>query len=200
MAVTAFNVTGPVDIYFAFNSLTPIPQIGAAGINPGTGAGAAYLGTAEMAPEPQNQYFWKEIYNSLGGDMVPMDRLYLGEQGLIAMNLNRFSYANAFAILGLGSEDRLDRGSMMVSNGYALQLWLRFSFYGTANALAYPEMPPGYFYWCTQIVSHFPKGLTLDATNLQLIFQCQPVFNPSTRGHDLRSSLAAFFTNLPAPN
>ena len=200
MTQPAYNVTGPVHIYFASNQTTTSSPTSAAEFNAGSGTNAQYLGTCEIMPEPQEEFNWKDVFNSLGGDMVPADRMYMGLDGLVVMNLNRFSYTNLFGLIGGGSESHLNRGSLMVNNRFSLQLWCAFDFFGTLNALAYPEMPPGYFWWCTEIRRHWPQRLTIDTTNVLLIFQAQQVYNKVTRGWDMRSSNPAFFSNLPAPN
>lgn len=210
MGVAGLKVAGPVHLYYRAG-IYPVPSVGPNGINSGSGAGATYLGTCEFVPEPQFKPAWKPIFNAISGDLIPMDRMYMGQDGLIAMNLNRFDYDAAIQLLNtprlsgapelVGTDTWLDRGSLMVSNALSFELWLQFQFYGTPNALAYPDMPAGYYFYCCQLMDHTPKNLGLADEQLFLVAQAQNVYAPlpGDRYHSMYTILPQYFSGLPNP-
>jgi hypothetical protein len=109
-----------------------------------------YLGTAELAPSIQIVPAFQPVFNDIGGELVEFDSMYDGEKAIVAADINRYNEAvlaamqarpfhTADSVPGFGN--RLSRGTLMLQGGNAYPLYLKYSFFGTTNAV--PGMPAG---------------------------------------------------------
>src|SRR5271166_6121593 len=112
------------------------------------------LGTCEQYPISQDDYSWDEVMNDIGGSMIGFDEQYMGQLEVFSLELNRFNIAvSSFeeaapspgsTITVPGFDNALSRGMFLNQNSQGFPLWLKFSFFGTANAT--PDLPIGVFY------------------------------------------------------
>lgn len=137
--MAGFYVTGPCDIFV------------------GSLAGpAVFVGHAERTPSVQIKPSFSPVYCDLFGQRVPADFLYDGEEAMISADVTRFNESTyAFmaqrpdaTIAGArrGSNIPGDIGTLMVAEGYAYSLFLRFPYaakpaFSTGSGGA---MPAGY--------------------------------------------------------
>lgn len=100
----------------------------------GPSGAAIYLGTAERTPEIQIRPSWSPVFNSIAGE-VPFDWLFEGEEAFLTADLTRWNepvYAasasrpNAGATRGRNIPG--DLGTLMISEGFAYQLWALFPY------------------------------------------------------------------------
>lgn len=204
MAQAQFYVTGNVDIYVR------IPAVGAGPFVSPSALRAAgtptFLGHTDKSPEPTYDPKWKPVFTSQGGEAIPLEKVYMGTEVKVAMNLQRFDYDVVQALLAAprfgrntpaGTESYLDIGALLQRNGLGVELWLKNAFYGTVNAAAYPDMPIGTYFVCTNLAATYPQNLTRDAANVQLLFEANWVQLAPNGNRVCFTSDPAFFTSLP---
>jgi hypothetical protein len=162
----------------------------------GVGAGGAplFLGHGERAPRIQIVRRYKEVTNDLGGDMVPFDKGYAGETGVVTVTLSRWNESTlaiiqdvATTLTGLGAARGLNGpgevGTLMVTEGVAYKLWLRFPFSAKAayaNA-ASGAQPAGYRFLAAFLEGPddlFDLGPP-NARKVGLQFTCMRAFDPA---------------------
>lgn len=142
-----------------------------------------YVGTCEAHPVSELMHFYRPVFSSAGGPLVPVDKEYLGSVETVTMDLNRFDanvvdylesaprYGRAIdslqnrksVVFDLGNgtapscfNNRLDRGSLLIANKGYFQLWLVYNNFGTD--MATPDLPPGWFYYaCNTVGCYIPK-------------------------------------------
>lgn len=113
-------VTGPVSIWVQFPGVTQ----------------AAFLGTAERCPRMQVRAAWEPLFNDIGGQRIPFDVLFEGEEGYIFADLTRWNQATANvmvsrpgAFAGLpGLNVPGDIGTAMILEGKTCHVYLVFPF------------------------------------------------------------------------
>lgn len=127
-----FHVTGPVHHFIRTPRTDQTPLI-------------YYLGTAEVTPQIKHQRLKKDVFNSIGGTAVPMQRLDYGEVSVIGSLLNRFSKVaivnmktagiSGFAgnVIAEGWRSRFSRGALAFGRT-TVELWMVNENYGTAFA------------------------------------------------------------------
>jgi hypothetical protein len=124
----------------------------------GTSGQPLLLGWAEKTPRVQIRPEFLPVFCDLGGQRVPLDYMYSGEEGLITADIIRFNEATYRIIadrgatglggnLGLrGVNDPGEIGALMVQEKIAYPLWLPFGYSGKATMVGEPG---GYhFYRC----------------------------------------------------
>lgn len=168
MALPAYlHCTGPVFVWTDMNDARSIGQ----------------LGTCEQHPVNNPEFSWADVHNDLAGEMLPLDQQYEGQIESIILELNRFNWsvsnwlesAPGSGLAGgnetPGFESALSRGSYLLQNGGFFRMWLQYSYFGTVNAAAYPDMPPGIFYpYCRLAAAPIPKqGLKTSMKRLEVV-------------------------------
>jgi hypothetical protein len=136
------QTTGPVDIWVGIAS----------------GGTPVFLGHGERGPRIRIRRSYRPMYCDLGGDAVPFDQAHQGEMGIVSVILTRWNervykvIADA-ATTGLGGnlgnrgqQDPGQIGSLMVLEGLAYDLWLRFPF-AAKTVYAAGGMPAGYHFY-----------------------------------------------------
>lgn len=197
--------TGPVYVY------ARIPAVGVGpykAINKLSGT-IIFLGTDESFIEPTFEQKWKPIMSSIGGDMKAFDKMFMGEDGLVPINLNRFNLSLARLLLASpflgrdnvanGATTRLGRGAMALANGLTYEIWLAFAFYGTLNAAAYPDLPPGYYFPACITAGSYPKTLGISDKKMMLAIEPLDAWNVVDKAFNKYSQDPAYFQNLPSP-
>jgi hypothetical protein len=198
-----YNVSGPVHVYVRIPNIGAGPFVGQPSKGP-----ILMLGHAEEAPEPDFVPQYIPVMSSLSGPKVPDDEIYVGGEYQVQLNLSRFSFSVIQTILAFpmygrgatpGSETFLDRGRLVLANGDSFELWLRNAFYGTANSVAYPDMPIGYYYRACRSLGTYPRKLSRDATRAMLGIKPLSVRQGVTGGYITYSQDPAHFAELPLP-
>ncbi len=208
MAITNncyYYVTGPVHVYFR------IASQGNVWTAPG---GTIYsVGHTIQSPELAFDAKYKPVFSSLSGEAVPDDEVALGQTVKLVLDLARFDltiinyllnmptygrFAGAAAAL-LGTESYLSRGRLLLSNGDAFELWLKHSFFNTVNALAYPNLSPGYYFHSCRVAGVYPANLTRDTKKVRLMIEPKALRTGVTGGFSTFSKDAASFVGLPDP-
>lgn len=157
--------TGPVHLFVR------VPATGAHPRGPAQGGVVQYLGTCVEYPKVQIEQKYKDVQNDIGGDEVPFDAFFAGEEASLEMEINRFDYAVLNSIsnsprfnrpggLARGQSGRLDRGLFALANQQTYELWLRFGFFGTPNVTD-AGMIPGYYFYACVTAGHFPDPIGL---------------------------------------
>ena len=139
-----FVVSGPVACYVGFPSIGAGPFVGPQQLK---GVKPLFLGHCEKTPKLTEEMKWKPVFSSQTGEVIPADKLYMGQEIRIVLPLARFDY-NVIQLLRAsprhgrgtppGTETYLDVGALLQRNGLSFCLWLKHEFSGTINASAYP--------------------------------------------------------------
>lgn len=185
---------------------------GPAFIYVGLGAAGAplFLGTTEKTPNIQNRPTYKPVYSDSHGQEVPADVSYQGQDAIISARFTRFNYAT-LAILqsytkflinpaNPGTDANGSRGALMLTEGLAYNLWIRYPFSAKVamqNASNGP-LPPGRRYIAAHLITDNLDELGTNPLAMSLAWHCLSVYFPNALGgyHVLYDQL---MTNLPAP-
>jgi hypothetical protein len=115
----------------------------------GTGGGQPkYLGTAERAPRIRVRPAWHPVFNDIGGDQIPFDVQYMGEEAFISADLTRWDeevYKSIAHRLGnvRGADNNEAVGTLMLLEGKTHEVYVKFPY--TSKA-AFAGMPQGYHF------------------------------------------------------
>ncbi len=198
-----YNVAGPVHIYVRVPVRGAGPFVGQPSKGP-----ILMLGHCEDAPEPDFVPQYIPVMSSLAGPKVPDDEIFVGGEYQVQLNMSRFSYSVLQLILACpmygrgalpGSETFLDRGRLVLANADSFELWLRNAFYGTPDAVAYPDMPIGYYYRACRSLGTYPRKLSRDATRAMVGIKPLSVRQGVTGGFITYSQDPRYFADLPLP-
>jgi hypothetical protein len=134
--------TGPAHVYISDISGLASPS------------NALYLGTAEEAPVIEIIPKYEGVLNDIGGH-TPFDVSYQGEMAQTGILLTRwneltYDFLSSRPVPGAihGLNGPLDVGSLILTEGLQLGLWVVFSF-SLKTAMAAGGMPFGYFFPAT---------------------------------------------------
>lgn len=199
-----YYVTGPVHIYVR------IPNVGAGPyVAPGSLKGTTYfLGHTTDSPEPDFHPQKIPVISSLSGPLVPDDHIQVGGKYAVGMELARFNltvvnklkqFARQGRSMVAGTESFLDRGRLVLANGDTFELWLRNAFYGTPNALAYPDLEIGYYFPACVVEELLPRKLGIANKLAHLTIEPLSVRQGVTGGYITYSQDPVFFAGLPDP-
>lgn len=125
----------------------------------GSGGAAVYLGTAERSPRISIRPSWSPYYNDIAGQKIPYDWGFDGEEAFVVSDMTRWNQsvlaalqARPRTVIG-GSTPGLnvagEIGSMMITEGLAVGLWLLFTY--TSKA-AYATQLAGYRFPATWLM------------------------------------------------
>ncbi len=208
MSTAYFYVHGEVHCYVRVPAVGAGPFLGPATLMKNSTA-PSFLGHTEKSPTPQYTPQYKPVFAAASGEMVPADKLYMGQDVRVTLPLQRFSYNVVQAMLatprhgrvnGPGAETYLDIGTLLQRNGLSFELWLRNAFYGTVNASAYPDLPIGTYFPCCNVAGVFPANLCRDAAKVELLIEANWVqAGGSAGGRVCYSQDPTYFASLPAP-
>lgn len=169
-----------------------------------TGSGF-YLGTCEQHPIPEGDIEYNEVMNDLGGNKVPADRQFMGAEEIIVLDLNRFNFAGYNVLRSgpsfngnVGQTSSLARGSFVIQNQNAFELWLVYTFFGTPNVLD-PNMPIGTYYpYCRLLGDHIPESGSKNMMGRLIVGAMNGFNTPAGNyfGWLLKSHNASYFTPL----
>jgi hypothetical protein len=147
-----------------------------------------YLGTAERFPRMSIRTGWEPVFNDLGGQRVPFDLLYEGQEAFVSVDLTRWNenvlqvmMARAISTVP-GLDGPLDIGTAMLTENAAGPLWLLFPFGGVKAAFNAPgsgPMPGGYRF--PRAILAGPEDFESMGTaprKIRLIWHCLRFFNP----------------------
>lgn len=169
----------------------------------------SYLGSASLAPEIETRPAFIDIKNDLAGRLLPIDKLYDGEQHIINTTLNRFDWATYKSLSpsvvvpggagpGVLVDGKLNRGTLTF-NSTSFQLILVYTFGGTVVAPA--TLPVGRVYNCCTLVGAKESTVGTRIMEVSLAIEANGLFNATTRAFSLYSELSADVLNgLPTPN
>lgn len=190
-------VTGPVHLYVA------APQgIGSSSSSSSSSSGSVYtnnppdplllaypsmiyyLGTCETAPKIVIDPKWKPLFADIGGDQVPFDFAYTGEDATVTGVLNRWNEYVYRSIVARpnttvrGTLTANDVGSLMIAEGKAHCLWLHFPYYSKAYGSTY-NMPAGYRFPASFVIGpdHIEGGTKASKRLIQ--WKCARTYKPS---------------------
>lgn len=199
-----YYVTGPVHVYVR------IPKVGMGPyVSPNDLRGQIYfLGHATEAPEPDFVPQKIPVMSSLGGPLVPDDHIQVGGKYAVAIQLSRYNitvleqlqqFARQGRSMYAGTESFLDRGRLLLANGDTFELWLKNAFYGTANAAAYPDLKPGYYYPACAVEELMYRDMSQKNTLAHLTIEPLSVRQGVTGGFLTYAQSPLYFANLPDP-
>jgi hypothetical protein len=174
--VAQLYATGPVDVWV------------------GAGGGPLFLGHGERAPRIQVQRMYKPAHTDLAGD-VPHDKAFAGEWALVTLALSRYNESTLALIQDVAGANLVgtpptrgfnvpgERGSLMLAEGQAYPLYLRFPFAAKPvyQSAASGAMPAGYRFPAAYLGGPddlFDLGLP-NARKVGLVFECVAPFDPT---------------------
>jgi hypothetical protein len=166
-------VSGPVDIW--------------CGVGPGYTP--LLLGWCEKFPTIQIRPSYSPVFVDIGGQMVPLDWMYQGEEALVSGDIikwNENTYANIAAKSNRATPVRGyngpgEMGTLMVGEGVAYPLWLRFPYTGKAafQQAVSGSMPAGYRFVASFLMNDDMPQLGTAARKIHLVWHCVRVFDPT---------------------
>lgn len=153
-------------------------------------SGVSYLGTAERHPRQQIKAGWEPLFNDLGGQRVPFDILYEGEEAFLSADLTRWNERILNRLMARpgraasvrGKNTSVDIGTAVLAEGYGLTLWCQFPFASKAayqNA-ANGNMPGGFRFPASIMIG--PESYESMGTapkKIRVVFHCLRYFNPT---------------------
>jgi len=199
-----YYVTGPVHVYVRF----PTKGVGPWWPPSKLRGKIFFLGHAKEAPEPDFIPKYIPVHSSLAGPEQEDDAIQMGGEYALNIEFTRFNWEVMRAVkqfarygrgLPAGQESYLDRGRLILQQGDAYEVWLYNSFYGTVNAAAYPDMPPGYYYPGMRTAGVLPRDLSRDVTKGNVHFTPMSVRIGVTGGWATYFQDPAYFQGLPDP-
>ena len=195
------HCTGPVYVWCGVPSFSGLQS--SITIAPWSNGQIYYVGTVEQSVVAETEDAYNGVFTSESGPRVPQDKEYLGTQETLVFDFNRFNanvidmleaapqYGRGFNNLqsrqpgsnnntqagtAAGTNTSLDYGTLLIANKGFYQLWLQYSYYDTDIADTFPDMPPGWFYFCCNTAAvYIPKQglrnkmrrLVVEANNLR---------------------------------
>lgn len=207
MGTAYFYVNGPVAAFVRIPGTGAGPFVGPAALKSAPGQ-PTFLGHCDKAPQQSEEIRWKPCFSSQTGEVIPADKLYMGQEIRIILPLARFDYDVVQLLRAAprhgrgtapGTETYLDIGALLQRNGLSFELWLKHEFAGTINASAYPNLPPGMYFLCCNIAGIYPTNPGRDTTLMQLMIEANWV--QAHGGGGVRvcySQDPSYFSGLPA--
>src|SRR5215468_4767218 len=199
--------TGPVHIWPVLRSVaTPAANATVAGLvgvaasilGAGTAAGQAaipvlaggnrpyYLGTSMRGVRIRIRRAYSRVWNDLSGPEIAFDKLWAGCEAMVFLDLTRWNENIYQGLIGADLEGPGARGSLMMTEGVAFPVILRFPafdfhpiFRGTGGGACYRFLaasPEGEEDWET--------GTGANIRHLML--HCQQIYDPRSNGFMLR--------------
>jgi len=186
MSQPYYYCTGPILVYVDCFSDGRGPLSG--GANTFSISTRQLLGTCETYPTVEAEDFWLPVYNDNGGPLVPADNSFCGHKRTLILDLNWYSQTILNYVLATpaqgndgfpqGTNSRLMRGAFQLANGLGFSTTLQFTFFGTPNAIAYPDLPPGEYYpFCRLVGTYFDRAGTQNK-KVRLIVEAQEAMYP----------------------
>lgn len=177
--------TGPVAIYVGLTAGTPyIPGHSAGGITVGT---PVFLGHSEKTPNISVRPQVSDAWSDIGGQRVAFDKFYDSQDALVSVDLTRFNYPvyQAIADRAAAGGPRLatfspgvnlpgEIGSLMMTEGLTVTLWLRWPY---SAKPAYAAMPGGLRFPATFLQG--PDDITSGTVphKIRCVWYCMRQFN-----------------------
>jgi hypothetical protein len=151
------------------------------------GSNAEYLGTSERGARVRWRRSYTDVWNDIGGQGVPFDKLYEGGDALVFFDLNRWNQVtlakleivpnSQTGVFGLTADG--DIGTLMGLEGKMFELSLQFPYSTLKPAMS--TQPRGL---------RFPNGILQDeswdplgtnARRVPITFYCFRSYDPITR-------------------
>jgi hypothetical protein len=187
-------VTGPCSIFVDTGSIS--------GTTP-----PLFLGHSERGPRIQIRPQFSMTYVDLGGQKVPFDAVYDGEDAIVSADLTRWN-EDVYTALAIksgvsgnanrGLDEPGDIGTLMVYEGAATQLWLKFPYSAKASMIT---MPDGYRFVAAILQTDDLPELGTKARKISLVWHCMRRFDPEVTNETGQGSFTLFdhdMTGLPA--
>lgn len=130
---------------------------------PGVGS-PRYFGTAKNGPDQDVRPEYVPAMNDLAGPTLPLDEMYVGQDVVIGATMTRWDESIHAALAAIiagndrGTDGNLDRGTLMIHEGFTFPLWVTYPF----SALgAYDGLPEGYHFFACKLISPYrlPPGI-----------------------------------------
>jgi hypothetical protein len=162
--------TGPVDLWIGFNFESP-----------------DFLGHSERGPSFQVRPQYSPVFVDLGGQNVPFDTVYDGEDAMVTVDLTRWNNGlleiiqDKAGLTGPGSDAPGNIGTLMVTEGSAYQLYLHFPYAAKAafSNQTNGALPAGYRFRAAFLETDDSPDLGTKAKKQHLVFHCLRTFDPS---------------------
>lgn len=209
-----YTVTGPVHVFTRAHGAGPGPNRSISQLGTRGSGNIFFVGHTENSPELAGEPQYKPVFCSLSGEAVPDDKLFLGTNFKLVLDLQRFDFDIIHALahpphhgndlggnaIPLGAESYLTRGRLAQAHGDSYELWLQYSFFDTVNQVGQdPSMPPGFYFPCCTTSGYYPTKLARDAKKVRLMIEPMPVRVGVTGGFFTYSKDPTYFQNLPDP-
>lgn len=145
---------------------------------------ATYLGSPDDVPQYDEIYHYRAVMNSISGANIPINETFDGIKLMLKMVLTRYDETAVNALrtapfaAALGEEAAISRGSLMYGR-FTRQIVVQNSFFGTNNAAA--DDLPGYRFVNCKLAGAVPAPGGTGGNSYGLVFECLPLYDPTTR-------------------
>lgn len=191
-------VTGPAYIYVGVGNIALGSGSGISGIlsypNP---QDIYFLGSCQQPPRILINPKFKPIFADIGGSEVPYDWMFMGEDAAVFGVLNYWNesvYAKCASrpypyLDTRGAQRAAGVGSLMVTQGFAYHLWIRFPY---AAKPVFSDMPGGYHFTAAWMSGPDEINPGTRSGKRAVAFHCARVYNAangtwSLYDHDMTS-------------
>jgi hypothetical protein len=177
MGTAYFHTTGPASIFVRFPATGAGPFVSPTALKANATA-PTFLGHCDKTPKPAFDQKWKPLYSSQTGEGEPADKAYMGTAVKVALPLQRFDWDVVQALMAAprygrgtspGTETYYDVGSLLLRNGLAFEMWMRYEFAGSVNQTT--GLPIGIYFPACNVAGTYPDNLTRDAAMMQLLIE-----------------------------
>lgn len=170
--------------------------------NVGSASAVVQVATCERAPRISLIPRFRDIYNDIAGDSVPIDRQFMGEHAIITADLTRFdmTYYNKMAArptLGgtRGTYAIGDYGSFMVQESKNFVMWVQFP-YSAKSAMS--ALPAAYRFVSCQMQGPDDFEIGMAPMKIRVSFFAEPTFTFSTNNQPVFVTYDNSASGLPA--
>lgn len=179
--------SGPIHVYLGFG---PPALVTGGDLAPVTSASAVYYGTTREGPDITEQLDYYPVMNDLTGPKQSMDDGFAGREDMISLVMSSWTQSvdtmlERFLRPGVGAAEGTDRvadlGTLMVSEGRTVGLWLVKAASAKAINIA-AGMPRGRYYY-TCVLAGPNKVIEGNKENLRVrIFKAKKNINALNTG------------------
>ena len=193
--------TGPVHIYVAL-TLTDQADPFAGGRQ--VFLAPVYLGTMMDAPKVRFTPKWSPLMNDLAGDQEPFDWCYQGQScdffgNLTVYNWPVYALARSRPVqTGFsGIEPFGSVGALMLTEGFAYQIWLDYPYYRRKAAFSAAGAPGGYHFFGGWMLGPEEENPGTKPNDIHVQFHCTRVYSPLNGSFSLYDHDMSAIPNIP---
>ncbi len=146
-----------------------------------------FLGTGEKAPRISTRRSFSPVHNDITGPVIQFDKLYAGKEAFVSVVLTRWEEAVLVAIQSgpfpgrdPGSDGPGDDGTLMMTEGAAYPIIVRYANFDLKPGMRAAGLAPGRRFMCATLDGEEVEEPGTDANKKHLMWYCQRLYIPST--------------------